>query len=423
MDDQDRHPEWAARPWILAALGGLAGLLIWWLVDRHPDPVDGWQAARAAAAVFVGMAVALFGFTFERLRPSWSILFSIAAALIAAFITYANGPADHWGSSEGWRLMCIALAIAIAAPLFQTARDQGARRFPYVEVHGHAWTNVVIGCAAWMFAGIVFLLAWLLAELFGLIRITFIQDLLGKSWFNALLLGAALGAAVGLLRERDRIVRLLQRVVVTVLAVLAPVLAIGLVAFLASLPFTGLAPLWETTQKPTQILLGSVIGALILANAVIGNSESEESRFPPLRWGALALAVTILPFAAIAAVSTGTRIGQYGLTPERLWAGVFVGVAVAYGIAYLAALGMRRLGWAEPARRFNLWLAFGLAGLALLLATPLVGFNAISTHNQIARLAAGKVSPDAFSWSALAFEFGDPGRAALKRLAETPPDA
>jgi hypothetical protein len=57
-----------------------------------------------------------------------------------------------------------------------------------------------------------------------------------------------------------------------------------------------------------------------------------------------------------------------------------------------------------------------VCGVALLLATPLVSFNAISTRDQVARLEAGKVSPDKFDWAALAFDFGEPGRRALERL-------
>ncbi|NWM20069.1 DUF4153 domain-containing protein, partial [Escherichia coli] len=85
------------------------------------------------------------------------------------------------------------------------------------------------------------------------------------------LIGLAFGSALGLLREHDAVVRLLQRVVATVLAVLAPVLAIGLGLFLLALPFTGLRALWDATQATTPLLLSCAVGGLILANAVIGN--------------------------------------------------------------------------------------------------------------------------------------------------------
>lgn len=57
-----------------------------------------------------------------------------------------------------------------------------------------------------------------------------------------------------------------------------------------------------------------------------------------------------------------------------------------------------------------------MAGVALALATPLLSFDAISTRDQVARLEAGTVSPDRFDWAALSYNFGKPGRAAVKRL-------
>ena len=219
------------------------------------------------------------------------------------------------------------------------------------------------------------------------------------------------------MRERDRVVRLLQRVVTAVLGVLAPVLGAGLLIFLLLLPFTGLGALWEATRSTTPILLGCVIGALILANAVIGNGPEDEAANPVLRLGAMALGAVMLPLVTIAALATGLRLQQYGFTPDRLWALTFIIMATVYAVAYLAALVRRRMAWGEKVRSANTLLAFGVAAVALFLATPVLSFNAISTSDQLARLASGKVKPDTFDWAALAFDFGEPGRAALKRLA------
>src|SRR3546814_18479833 len=71
--------------------------------------------------------------------------------------------------------------------------------------------------------------------MFHLIGIDLIRDLLNGEWFGWMLAGEAFGGAVGLLRERDRLVATLQRLVMIVLAVLAPVLAAALVIFLLSL--------------------------------------------------------------------------------------------------------------------------------------------------------------------------------------------
>lgn len=416
--ERDTHG-WPLRPILLALIGALAALAVQHLLDvggpRFPtiDPA----ACRIALTTAIGTGAATFGFALDRRRWRWAALFGVVVGALAGLIVYWNG--GGWGAWRDWHSASLFLSIAIAVPLFQTARDQGAWRFPYADVHGEAWTNVVLWGACWLFTGVAFALAWLLSALFDLIGLHFLRDLLRHDWFNALLFGASFGGALGLLRERDGVLRLLQRVVTAVLAVLAPVLGAGLLVFLLALPFTGLDALWDATKSTTPILLSCVIGALILANAVIGNGADDEATNPVLRFGAMALALSVLPLAVIAAIATGLRIGQYGLTPDRLWAVVFVGLASVYGVAYLVALVRGRLGWNAFVRPSNLRLAFIVTVVGLLLATPIARFNALSTADQVARLERGRVPAAKFDWAALAFDFGDPGKAALRRLARS----
>src|SRR3546814_4111155 len=60
-----------------------------------------------------------------------------------------------------------------------------------------------------------------------------------------------------------------------------------------------------------------------------------------------------------------------------------------------------------------------MAGVALFLATPILSFNALSAHDQVARLEAGRVTPDKFDWAALAFDFGESGKRAMQRLTQS----
>ncbi|MDF2640193.1 MAG: hypothetical protein K0R64_3177 [Novosphingobium lindaniclasticum] len=417
--------EWPLRSWGLALLGALVGLAIHWIVrpDRSPQDLNIMQT-RAALATFLGVGSLVFGFVVERARISWSVAAAAIGAAVVALTIYWNGPFGARHAEEPWRIVCAVLAVGIAAPLFQAWRDgrtrwpDGKHFIPYPQAHGHAWTNVVLWCAAWVFVGVTWAMALLLGQLFRLIGIRVLSDLLEKDWMILLLTGAALGAGIGLLRDRDNILRLLQRVVTTILSVLAPVLAFGLVAFLAAIPFTGLSALWDATRSTSPILLGCVIGALCLVNAVIGDEASHEARNPVLRGSVAALGIAMLPLGVIAAISTGLRIDQHGLTPDRLWAVVFTAIACAYGLAYLVALGRWRLHAALHLRVANLRLAVGLCGLALILSTPLVNFGKLSARDQIARLNSGRTPLDTFDWRALRFDFGQAGQAAVRRLAD-----
>ena len=409
---------WPLRAWGLTLLGGLTGLAIHLIVEPG-DPSYDATPLLLALATFLGVGALAFGFVVERGRTLSSLAFAVVAGLVVAFTIYWNQPLGGHSYGEPWRILCGALTVGIAAPLFQALRDrETGARLSYSNVYNRAWVNAVLWCAVWVFVGIVWLMAWLLASLFDLIGIAVLKTLLNKDWAGLVLSGAALGTSTGLLRDRESVLGLLQRVVTTVLSTLAPVLAFGLLVFLAALPFTGLAPLWEATRSTTPILLFCVIGALVLANAVIGDLPEHEARHPVLRLSVPALGLAMLPLGIIAAVSTGSRIQQHGLTPDRLWAVVFVAIAIAYGLAYLWAVVRGRLAPAAVIRSANLKLAFALCALAFVLSTPLVNFGALSTRNQLARLESGAVSPEAFDWAALRFDFGPSGVAALKTLAK-----
>ena len=420
--DTTGMPDWPLRAWGLALLGGLTGLAVFAILrpDQRPmglQPTD----FHPTAATFLTVAGLVFAFVVERRHMAWSLIFALLSALVVAGATHGSTRA---GFDEPWRILCAALAVGIAAPLFQAWRDQrlknsqgGRWAIPYRPAHNHAWTNFVLWCAAWVFVVVVWLMAWLLAGLFNLIGIGILEDLLHKSWMQLALVGMALGGGIGLLRDRAPIVGLLQRVVTTVLSVLAPPLALGLAVFLIALPFTGLAPLWEATKSTTPILLCCVIGGLGLINAAIGDAPDHEARHPVLRSSVIVLCLALTPLAVIAAVSVGSRVSQHGLTPERLWAIIFTGIAVAYGLAYLVSLIRGRTKPAPFLRAANLKLAIGLCLVAFILSTPLINFNAISTRNQVARLNSGAVSADEFDWAALRFDFGQAGFTATEELA------
>lgn len=411
----DGHEErWMLRPFLLAGIGLAAGLIVHWILGTGYQPQI--TAIRLALLSFVSVAALIFGFVVVREDLPRSVAFALGCGVVAALILYFNGATSGWGNTEGWRVFSLALAIGIAAPLFQAGRESGFRSISYAAAHDHAWTNAVLWCLSWAFVGVTMLLSFLLAALFQLIGIDFLKDLLDKEWFWRALVGLAFGLGLALLREHSRIVSLLQNVAMLVLGVLAPVLAIGLGLFLLALPFTGLQPLWDATKSTTPILLGCTLGALLLVNAVIGNGADDAPRNRVLRWAAMILAVVIFPLAGIAATATGLRIGQYGFTPERLWALTFVVLASVVAVAYLVSIIRGRWGWAEKVRPANLNLAILTCGVALLLATPILSFNAISTRDQVGRLESGRVTPEKFDWRALAFDFGEPGRRELERL-------
>lgn len=415
IDEVD--PPWRARPAIMAALCAVAGIIFYNLIER--DNAE-------ALAAFVAVATIAFVLTAEERRLHWAMLFALAWGAVIALIVENNRGYSVNGSPFEWPFWSGLLAVAVAAPLFQGWRDGAARardlrldKLPYARLHLHGWTDAVIGAAAGAFVGISFALAFLIAGMFDLIGIRALRELLEEGWFAWALAGAAFGGAVGLLRERDRLVANLQRLVMVVLGVLAPVLAVALALFLVSLIGTGFTRLWASGFSTAGLMLGASAFAVLLANAVIGNGAEERIDNPVLRWAALVLVAIVLPLAAIAFYAMHLRVLQYGWTPERLWGFVAVLIALAYGLAGLWAVVRGRKDFDDVLRPLQQKLAIGLMLLATFLALPIMDFGAISTRDQLARLESGAVKPEKFDWAAMAFDFGPEGRAALARLAKS----
>lgn len=430
-DGRERAEGWPLRIGVLAALGTFAGLAVRALLDGTADlgePAGGGQIVRHAAATFIGIASLVFAHMWNRREGVRAAAAAMAGGLVVGLVHLWNGtPEGGWSDSDQWRFVAALISLFLFVPLAQAVERADAGRWPvrwrYDEVHDHAWTNVLTFAASLLFAGLFYLMLLLLAEMFGLIGITLLRRLLDNGYVGIAIFGGAVGASTAVLRDRRAVLSSLQAVVMAVFRFAAPVVALGLALFVAALPFTGLEPLWDATRATTPIVLSAAILALLLVNSVLGAGRDDEARARVLRWSAMVLALGLLPLAVIAAWSTGLRVGQYGWTPERLWAAVFVGLGLVTAVVYASALIVGRARWTERLRGANLALALVVCGIAVLLSTPLVRFDAIATRSQIARLERGKISPEAFDYRSLWFQFGPAGRAAIRRLARDAPAA
>jgi hypothetical protein len=425
------HGDWPERVGTLSVIGAIAGLIIYGITEmpESKNPELGY-----AAAAFTAVISGVFGFVVERGKIVTAALFALLVAVVCSFVVYWNTSLFEY-DWDLFRIISVALAAGIATPLFQAWQDSMApeqeqvqadepkksfnlRHLDYRTIHDRAWNNVVLFGTGWAITGAFMLLLILISQLFLLIKIEVLDDLLNETWFMSPLLGGSFGAVVGILRDREKILATLQGVLRKVASFFTPVLAVGLVAFLCSLPFTGLAPLWEATSNTSAIILAVAAAGVLFINILIGDSQEDEAKTRVFRWTAQALTFTLIPLGLIASYSISLRIGQYGLTPERLWGVIFVGVALAYAITYFVTIILKRAEWMANIRRANVMLAAGLCGLALFLAMPFVSFGAISTRSQLAMLDSGQVSPEKFDWAALRYDFGPSGREAIDRLAK-----
>ncbi|MCD1623676.1 DUF4153 domain-containing protein [Citromicrobium bathyomarinum] len=405
---------WHLRPWLFAGLLGVAGLAIHLLLHHAND-----SGPRVAGAAFIAFACGAFVFTAERGRYLAPAIFSLVTGLIVGGLTWRAVGAGNDIADGGYAIAAGVFACLLAVPLFQADFLHRRMRTDYKDIHYFVWTDAITGAGALAFFLIAWLLIWLLASLFDLVGIP-LRDLVQQDWFTATYAGLTLGAGLGTLRNQLKIIGTLQSVVLLVLSILALPLAVAIAVFLGAVVVSGPSVLWNATDSATPVLLSIAIGAYVLANAVLRDRDTDMVGGPVLKWSGYALVLGVLPLTVFAAISTGVRIDQHGLSPERLWAVCSLIVAVAFGLAYFVdALVGARGSWRDRLRASNLKLGLGTALFALFLALPVLNFGAISTSDQLARLKSGAISVEEFDFSALRWDFGEPGREALERLAKS----
>lgn len=406
--------DWSLRPWLTGGLLALGGLLIHLLIAGTGEDVP-WRVAAAAAVAFGGSAAA---FTLGPRRPVEAGGFAVLIALVMGGIAFHTIRMEARLAGEEYAFAAGVFFTLLALPLFQAGFHRTRLATEYRATHFHVWADAVSGGGALAFTGLSWLFLFLLDQLFGLVGIDVIGEVMDEGWFGWVWSGAAFGAGLGVIRNNLKIIGALQNVVMLVFALLAVPFAAALAVFLVALLASGGAALWEATDSATPILLSCAAAAFILFNAIIRDSDAQRSGNRVMQIAAVVLAACVLPLSVFAAISMGIRIDQYGLAPERIWGLIAIAVACAYGLACWAALARGRVaGWSAKLRDANLHLAAGVCVLALVLALPLWDFGATAARNQVARLEAGKVSMEEFDFAALRFDFGDAGREVLAELA------
>jgi hypothetical protein len=277
-----------------------------------------------------------------------------------------------------------------------------------------AWKLLIQIKFSTLFVGALWLVLWLGAALFMLVKLDFLTNLLKESWFAIPVTAFAFSCAIHITDVRPAIVRGIRTLLLVLLSWILPITALIVVGFLFSLPWTGLAPLWAT-KHATSVLLGAAAVLIVLINAAFQNGEIAPNVARVIRLSARGAALSLLPIAAIAIYSLGLRVNEYGWTTDRIIATACLLVASCYALGYAWAAS-RRSAWLAPVATTNIATAFVVLAVLLALFSPIADPARLSVGDQMARLAAGKVSADKFDFDYLKFEGARYGLAALNQL-------
>jgi hypothetical protein len=345
----------------------------------------------------------------------WTAVATAVTAGLVAWDYCRDAGGDH-GLSPSFPVVPFTAAFLFIANHLIAPAD--AERKPIASHRAYfdtTWKHGVQLALSLGFVGAVWAALHLGGALFDLIGLHFFTHLIQKEWFILPVSAVTFAAAVHLTDVRAGITRGFRTVGLMLLSWLMPVMGAIALAFLVALIFTGLDPLWKLGRS-TAILLSAAAALIILINAAYQDGQADTRAPLVLRWAARITALTITPLLVIAAIGLWLRIGQYGLTPERIIAIACTIVGACYAVGYGIAAVLPG-PWMKPLELTNVLTAFVILAVILALFTPVADPARISVHDQVSRLEQGKIAPEKFDYAFMRFRAGKWGREALKKLA------
>lgn len=417
------------------AVGLVQGLLLYWLYAASRDVA--WPATApylmvpllTVLLIVPVLLVSSLGHLAPRQAAAW-LLAALAVLLVLALHDVWRGTNSYsflsnWndkpiGSPSMLLVVFSCVFFFIAHALVMAGAQDGKRIASYNTYFEVAWKLAIQLLFSAFFVGAVFLVLYMGASLFMLVKLNFLHKLLEQSWFNVPVSCTAFSCAMHVTDVRPSIVRGIRTLLLVLMSWILPVAVVLVTGFLCTLPFTGLTALWET-RHATSVLLFTAAVLLVLVNAAFQNGQAVVAL--PLRVSARMAAILILPIIMVGIYALGLRVVQYGWTSDRVIAAASLLVASSYAIGYLWA-AYQYDTWLRPLAVVNIFTSSLVLTVLLALFTPIADPARIGVNSQMARLAKGKIVAAKFDFRYLRFEGGRYGQAALEELKRSAgPDA
>jgi Domain of unknown function (DUF4153) len=345
----------------------------------------------------------------------WATITGVAIAGITAF-TATHLPGAN--ALSGWQSILLIPLTFIATELVCSADVTGKPIAPYATYTEQAWkhgTQLLLAALFWICFQTILALG---GGLLSAIGFDWLQAMLMNIVVSLTISGVAFAFALHLSDVRPQMLESARGLLQTILSWLLPVIfVIGLV-FAIALLFKGLKPLWDTKAATTTLLWGCV-GFVVLTNAAYQNGASARVVPMAIKWAAQISGPLLLIFAVLAAWSLSLRIGQYGLSSDRVFAALGCVLALAYGLAYTVAAVLPGR-WMRGVEGANIGLAALLCCSFIAVLTPIAAPLRLSVADQVARLNSGKATIDTLDWAMLHYDGGTFGHEALTKLTASP---
>ena len=425
MKGQDlRWPIWARL-----AIGFAQGCALYWVSElRLYDPQFGFEQDTWRNAVTMLRTLSVFAplpliFGVGNLPLLRLCAWTLAAGAVLAVVGWL-APAPVWSGAPPvitvWLFSLISLYIV--HEFLQAAYNDQRAIARYETYFDISWRHGFQAVLAIVFIGAFWAVISLGAWLFRIIGIHWVYDTIFSPEFAWIATAIAFALGIHWTDAASDLTRGVRQIGLTLLSWLAILMTVILTAFLASLLFTGLEPLWDTNNA-TLLLLNAAAAMILLINAAFQSGTPPENAVIKsiVRFSAFPL----LGVVCLAALGLSLRVDQYGLTPARVLAGAQLLVVGIYAFGYVAA-AVKPGPWMDLIKPVNIAGAAFVATMLVSLMTPIADPARLSVANQMARLDSGRVDPDDFDFGFLGSDrsrhWGQSALASLKSRTGTDRD-
>lgn len=393
---------------VLGAVGAFGGLALWalWKIF-DAGMLSDRVALTLAAFVAAGLAahMAMSGPLGQKQAMARAL---VLGAVVSLLITLA---AFRYADVAGTQPLSVALVIVffhLGLPfLISQGMGRGFRHYPTLFIE--AWALFERITAAWVCAGLTWGVIFLSDLVLGLVGFGLMDAIARVEPLAPMITGTALGLGLAVMQEIGG--EVVSRLILGLLRLLLPVLLAVVLVFLLALPFQGLEAVFGNYSAGS-IFLALAFAMATLTTAALGRDATDQVALPALRTCARAMALLLPVPAALAGWALYLRVDQYGWTPERLGAALFVALGLGYGISH--AISALSTDWAARLRRSNVMVALiGLVAVAFWVGV--LPTESISAKDMLARYEAGKIATadlDVYSLGS----WGTPGATALETL-------
>ncbi|MBX2808439.1 MAG: DUF4153 domain-containing protein [Cellvibrionaceae bacterium] len=344
----------------------------------------------------------------------YSLPFSLLSGLLGYYTGNQALPVGYIGYNGLLFAYALTMSLATFKALMYIQQLAAGERISYTSLFRWSWRNFLTLSLSLLFAGCFWLILVLWGALFKAINIDFFKTLFEEPWFYYPAIALANGFGVIIFRRLTPIIDTITRLQQALMKFLLILIILISLLFLCALPFTGLAPLWESGGSALILWMQALI--LFFVNAVY---QDDPQQRPYSRWlhRFVYIGVALLPiYSALSFYGLSLRVDQYGWSLARCWAFLIWFLLALFPLGYGWGIAKKRDDWVIQLSRVNVIVGLVALSIMLLINSPLLDFRKIVTNNQLQRLANNEITLDDLDIAYFRYELAKPGYNAIQQI-------